>query len=232
MAASALYRQGAREIRRCTRDAGHAALAARKPASERRTSRRGDDGIGYGRPPAATRFRKGQSGNPRGRPRGRRSEPPYEAVLGQMVTIREDGVERRVTAAEAFLLHVTKRGLEGDGAAARVGDGGDRRGARQPVAARPARDSSPSSLTMCAPGSVNTALEPLRMARKLDRYRETARMVLEPWIVEAALARLGARRLISLSSRWSSSDAHALEGAMAGLVGSPAMNSCDAAPGV
>ena len=51
---------------------------------------------------------------------GRRNEPPYEAVLGQMVTIREDGVERRVTAAEAFLLHVTKRGLEGDGAAARA----------------------------------------------------------------------------------------------------------------
>ena len=41
------------------------------------------------------------------------------------------------------------------------------------------------------PGSVNGALEPLRMARKLDRYRETARMVLEPWIVEVALARLG-----------------------------------------
>ena len=43
------------------------------------------------------------------------------------------------------------------------------------------------------PGSVTDALEPLRMARKLDRYRETARMVLEPWIVEAALARLDRR---------------------------------------
>jgi len=29
------------------------------------------------------------------------------------------------------------------------------------------------------------------MAKKLDPYRETARMVLEPWLVEAALARLG-----------------------------------------
>lgn len=29
------------------------------------------------------------------------------------------------------------------------------------------------------------------VARKLDRYRETARMALEPWIVEEALARLG-----------------------------------------
>jgi hypothetical protein len=37
-----------------------------------------------------------------------------------MVTIREDGVERRVTAAEAFLLQLAKRGLEGDGPAARA----------------------------------------------------------------------------------------------------------------
>jgi hypothetical protein len=40
------------------------------------------------------------------------------------------------------------------------------------------------------PGSVTSALEPLRRARKLDPYRETARMALEPWLVEAALARL------------------------------------------
>jgi hypothetical protein len=33
------------------------------------------------------------------------------------------------------------------------------------------------------------------MARKLDRYRETARMMLEPWVVEAALTRLGNQRL-------------------------------------
>ena len=39
-------------------------------------------------------------------------------------------------------------------------------------------------------GSVTSALQPLRMARKLDPYRETARMALEPWIVEAALDRL------------------------------------------
>jgi hypothetical protein len=41
-----------------------------------------------------------------------------------------------------------------------------------------------------APGSVTAALEPLRMARKLDPYRETARILLEPWLVEAALTRL------------------------------------------
>jgi hypothetical protein len=33
------------------------------------------------------------------------------------------------------------------------------------------------------------------MATKLDRFRPAARMVLEPWIVEAGLARLGERKL-------------------------------------
>ena len=43
------------------------------------------------------------------------------------------------------------------------------------------------------PGSVTSGLEPLRMAKKLDPYHETARMTLEPWLVEAALARLDRR---------------------------------------
>ncbi len=153
----------------------------------------GEDGVGYGRPPKATRFRKGQSGNPRGRPPNRHKEAPYEAVLGQMVTIREDGRERRVTAAEAFLLRLTKRGLEGDGPAARDTMRVIEHASRRKKEA--ARGPETIVITSVAPGSVNSALEPLRMATKLDPYRSTARMVLEPWIVEAALERLGERCL-------------------------------------
>ncbi len=154
----------------------------------------GDYEIGYGKPPGSTRFRKGQSGNPSGRSRGRRNELPYEAVLGQMVTIREDGVGRQVTAAEAFILQMTKQGLEGNSNAARkMMDA-----IKEARAARLKRgyDSQVQiTYVIVTPGSVNRALEPLRMAKKLDRYRETARMALEPWIVEAALARLGDCRL-------------------------------------
>jgi hypothetical protein len=103
-----------------------------------------------------------------------------------MVTIREGGTARQVTAAEAFLLHLTKRGLEGDGAAARaslaaIEEARERQGVGK---------SKITTVVLVAAGSLPLALEPLRMARKLDRLRETARIMLEPWLVEAALARL------------------------------------------
>ena len=107
--------------------------------------------------------------------------------LGRMVTIREDGTTRRVTAAEAFLLQLAKRGVEGDSAAARASLSvieealTNRQGAVGPL------HIVWKGVTL---GSVTTALEALRMAKTLDPYRKTARVVLEPWLVEAALTRL------------------------------------------
>src|SRR6266853_2482041 len=146
------------------------------------------NGGGYRKPPRKTRYAKGQSGYPAGRPRGRHREAPYEAVLGRMVTIREDGVERHVKADEAFLLKHTQRALEGDGAATRT-----TLAVIEYAKERLSTDHGfirTITRVIVHPGSVTYALMPLRMARKLDPYRETARMVLEPWLVEAALAQL------------------------------------------
>lgn len=142
--------------------------------------------MGYKKPPRSTRFVKGRSGNQAGRPPGRHNQPPYEDILGRIVTIRENGVERRVTAAEAFLLKLAARGVEGNSAAAQalfamIEQARYRRQANLPIVIEH---------HIVTPGSVTQALEILGMAKKLDPFRETARMALEPWLVEAALKRL------------------------------------------
>jgi hypothetical protein len=91
-----------------------------------------------------------------------------------------------VSAAEAFLLKLTKSALEGDGAAARasfdiIGQAKQRQSAER-------TEVRPFVVQFVRVGSVTSALESLRMVKKLDPYRKTARMALEPWLVGAALA--------------------------------------------
>ena len=149
--------------------------------------------VGYRKPPSASRFRKGQSGNPKGRPRNRSRDIPHDAVLGQMVTIREDGRERRVTAAEAFLLQLTQKGLAGDSAAARSS-------LEAIETARAARGDDEQRIKVMIMKSVSSGadaiLEKLDLARLKNPTDETnVRWEINPWVVEAALARLGSREL-------------------------------------
>ena len=61
--------------------------------------------VGTGHPPKSTRFRKGQSGNPRGRPRKERLADPISAldvVIDKTLTIEQDGKSREVTVEEAL----------------------------------------------------------------------------------------------------------------------------------
>lgn len=152
-----------------------------------------DDAVGYGKPPSASRFRKGQSGNLKGRPRNRTRDIPHDAILGQMVTIREDGRERRVTAAEAFLLQLTQKGLAGDSAAARS----SLEAIEKARAARGEDQQSIKVIIMKSVGSgADAILAKLDLARlKYPTDEKRVRWEISPWVVEAALARFGSRRL-------------------------------------
>ena len=71
--------------------------------------------VGYGRPPKATQFRPGSSGNPKGRPKGSRNlATDLAAELGEPITVREDGRHRRVSKQRALIKSLMAKSLQGD----------------------------------------------------------------------------------------------------------------------
>ena len=75
-----------------------------------------DDKIGYRNPPKATRFKKGQSGNPRGRPKGSRNfKTDVKATLEQPVQLKVQGRTKTVATQQAALLRLREKALSGDG---------------------------------------------------------------------------------------------------------------------
>ena len=74
-----------------------------------------DREVGYGRPPRATRFAPGRSGNPRGRPKGSRSVGAIlKGIMSQKVTVTEGGRMRRVSRLEVMLLRLANDAARGD----------------------------------------------------------------------------------------------------------------------
>jgi hypothetical protein len=71
--------------------------------------------IGYGRRPVHSRFKPGQSGNPRGRPKGGLNfETDLKRTLQAPVTVNDGGKPRTVTTQEALLLRLREKALKGD----------------------------------------------------------------------------------------------------------------------
>lgn len=70
--------------------------------------------VGYARPPKASRFKPGQSGNPRGRPKGAKNvETILQDVLLRPITAMEGGKRKQITVLEAFFKRLSKLAVEG-----------------------------------------------------------------------------------------------------------------------
>ncbi len=76
--------------------------------------------VGYGRPPARTRFKKGQSGNPKGRPKGSLNlATVLERTLRERVVVNENGRRRELTKLEAAIKQLVNKAALGDPTALR-----------------------------------------------------------------------------------------------------------------
>lgn len=71
--------------------------------------------VGYGKPPRNMRFRKGQSGNPSGKPRKVLTHAEIvERELSRRVTITENGKVKRVTKREVVGKTLVQKAMKGD----------------------------------------------------------------------------------------------------------------------
>jgi len=78
-------------------------------------NRDSDYQVGYGKPPQHTRFKKGESGNPTGRPKGSKNLTTLlEKELKQRVVVTENGRRRSITKQEAMVKHLVNKAVSGD----------------------------------------------------------------------------------------------------------------------
>ena len=71
--------------------------------------------VGYGKPPRHTRFQKGRSGNPTGRPRGRKNMATLlSAALDASIIVVENGQRKKITKREAIVTQLVNKSASAD----------------------------------------------------------------------------------------------------------------------
>jgi hypothetical protein len=75
----------------------------------------GDFEVGYGKPPVHTRFKRGQSGNPRGRPPGAKNLATLlNEALNELVVISENGGRKRISKRQAAFKRLVNEAAKGN----------------------------------------------------------------------------------------------------------------------
>jgi Family of unknown function (DUF5681) len=73
------------------------------------------DEVGYAKPPVDARFKPGQSGNPKGRPRGSVNVAiAFERALKEKVAVNEDGQRKLITKLDAAVKQLVNKAAMGD----------------------------------------------------------------------------------------------------------------------
>jgi hypothetical protein len=71
--------------------------------------------IGFKRPPASGQFKKGKSGNAKGRPKGSSNLlTVLETELGQSIVVNENGKKKTITRLQAMVKRLVAGALQGE----------------------------------------------------------------------------------------------------------------------
>lgn len=74
-----------------------------------------DYDVGYSRPPKHTQFKKGQSGNPKGRKKGARGlKTDLRAELSARIEISENGKTVKLTKQQLMVKQLAAKAIKGD----------------------------------------------------------------------------------------------------------------------
>ena len=72
----------------------------------------GGYGVGYGRPPQHTRFKPGQSGNPKGRPKGTINlKTDLMEELSERISVSEGGKPKKLSKQRALLKSLVAKAI-------------------------------------------------------------------------------------------------------------------------